>query len=174
MNRLKRALIPLLILLLPASQTTASVVPDPLASPDSQTKTKKRLDLSTLRLNRFVHNGNAFMFLVHGSHSSHASHSSHSSHVSSSYGSSYGGSYSSSGSSASPSPVAPSSENTTATVIKRANLRSGASARYSVLTIVDEGLVVSVLEERDGWSHVKFELKGLIYDGWISSEMLMK
>jgi SH3 domain protein len=59
-------------------------------------------------------------------------------------------------------------------VAKKANLRSGANARYSVVATVDVGLVVSVIEEKDGWTHVSFDRDGLTYDGWISSEMLKK
>jgi hypothetical protein len=41
-----------------------------------------------------------------------------------------------------------------------------------VVTTVNVGLVVSVLSEKDGWTHITFDQDGLTYDGWISSEML--
>jgi hypothetical protein len=40
--------------------------------------------------------------------------------------------------------------------------------------MVNAGLIVSVLEEKDGWTHVSFAQDGLTHDGWISSDMLKK
>jgi hypothetical protein len=171
MKKLKFVLIPLLVLLLPVIQAKASVRVD--GGSTTQLKEKKRLDLSTLRLNRFENNGKAFKFLIHGSHRSHGSHASHSSHVSSSSGSSYGGRTSSSNTpSLSPAEASSAVDTSFVVVIKKANLRSGPDVRYAIIATVDVGLIATLIEEKDGWTHVSYEQEAIIYDGWVSSEML--
>jgi len=57
-------------------------------------------------------------------------------------------------------------------VIKKANLRSGPDVRYAIIATVDVGLIATLIEEKDGWTHVSYEQEAIIYDGWVSSEML--